>query len=378
MFAKVVTSVGVSAVLTFGLSGVPLSVAVPPPSAIPTRASAAPAAPAAVRAERVGDKAVRVSWSKVVGAKSYRVLSWKSGKWRLVKAVSGAKLTVKKLGKGKTHSFRVSACTARRGEGVCGVRSASVSARTYKKKDKKVNAGKVVVARPRVLGLTDTWVLDVGLTPARYGIAKKKKVYDTKLRYANSNPAVASLSASGKLTALSPGLTTVTVTAHNGVRASVSVQVADLTAVVNPVSPQPETRQLIDAHNSRMAQLADYALTARVSRYLHLDDSGKLVLVGGELPDDITRAATQVLSEGLARPVHIQLGPGWVTFFIYLNGIPQGEEGAKYIRLDYNSVDYDKRQWEDGSTFEHWTQTCVGFESEPDEAVDQGYLEEDL
>ena len=69
-------------------------------------------APSNVKASKASSTSIKVTWSKVSGAKKYEVYraTSKSGKYTKVATVTSTNYTNKKLSKGKTYYYKVVAC----------------------------------------------------------------------------------------------------------------------------------------------------------------------------------------------------------------------------------------------------------------------------
>jgi hypothetical protein len=332
-----------------------------------------PKVPSSVRVDRKSATSLKVWWSKVSGAKSYKVYRLVKGKWKVAKATASLSWVNKKLPKRKVQQYRVVACPQAKGKGACSGMSARVTATTYSKKDKKVNVGAVSMDFiPAGLGVYDEWGFDIILRPAAWGSAKRKSVVSNAVVVSSSDPSVVAAElvymqrpvegmvsgsdGSGRLYAKREGSARVTVTAHNGRSASFVVRVGDRSAPINPEN-QAAMRyfaSLVQMHSGTISSLARYALSHDVgSGMVALDGHGQLVVVDGELrvPDSVRRDLWNVMATGSPYRTEIGYWGEGIEITIYLTGIPWGQLGAERMTLTYSPYDYrggtpPKNHWE--------------------------------
>ena len=172
------------------------------------------AAPAKVTATSSSKAKVKISWSKVAGAKGYTVYQKKGSKFKAVKTTKGKSATIKKLKKNKTYTFYVKAYQGKKKYGPASVK---VTAQT--KGSKKKNVKKVTLAKSAAsLFVGENLTLTAKLNPA-------KKLVSSKVTWTSSNKAVATVSAKGAVTAVAAGTATITARAHSGAEATCKVTV---------------------------------------------------------------------------------------------------------------------------------------------------------
>lgn len=170
------------------------------------------AAPAKVTATSSNKAKIKISWSKVAGAKGYTVYQKKGSKFKAVKTTKGKSATIKKLKKNKTYTFYVKAY---KGKKKYGAASIKVTAQT--KGSKKQNVKKIALDQQALtLYKGESQTLAATLTPA-------KKTVSSKITWTSSDKSVAAVDAKGVVTQVGSGTTTITATAHSGVQASCEV-----------------------------------------------------------------------------------------------------------------------------------------------------------
>ena len=179
-------------------------------------------------------KSIKVQYSKPSGAVKYVIYGNKCGKknrMKRLKTTTKAKLSFKKIAgkkvkKGTSYKFIVVALDKDN-----NVVSTSKVVHAVTKGTKKGNPVKLTVKSPKSLKKT----LTVGKSftiNSKVGKKKGTKIYlhvaksYKGLRYESSNPAVAKVSKSGKVTAVSAGTAKIIVYAQNGASRTVKVTVA--------------------------------------------------------------------------------------------------------------------------------------------------------
>ena len=202
------------------------------------------AAPAKVTATSSNKAKVKITWSKVAGAKGYTVYQKKGSKLKPVKTTKGKSATIKKLKKNKTYTFYVKAYQGKKKYGAASVK---VTAQT--KGSKKKNVTKVTLAKKAAtLYAGENLALKAKLTPA-------KKTVSSKVTWTSSDKAVATVSAKGAVTAVGAGTATITARAHSGVQATCKITVKNGTkemaeimqenaAKINQVADEPFAKEM--------------------------------------------------------------------------------------------------------------------------------------
>ena len=189
--------------------------------------------PLKVKSVKQTKKSVKVQWSKPTGAVKYVLYGNKFGKNNKMKRlktttkanINFKKIAGKKVKKGTSYKFIVVALDKDN-----NIVSTSKVVHAVSKGTKKGNPTKLTVKTPKSLKKT----LTAGKSfTIKSKVSKKKgtKVYlhvaksYKGLRYESSNPAVAKVSKSGKVTAVSAGTAKIIVYAQNGVSKTVKVTV---------------------------------------------------------------------------------------------------------------------------------------------------------
>ena len=177
-------------------------------------------APQKVEVARYKNRALKLTWKKVKDAKGYRIYRYndKKEKYEAIKTIYGKNKTSyidKKLKLHRIYRYKVASFEIRNGKKEFSRRSYWVSARTYGKKAKLVNAGvsfmeiKDVTDEKEVVDITGETV-EIGIcnkvtvktafSRDFYSKNKKAKPVSRQLRWEISDESLAKVSKNGKLT----------------------------------------------------------------------------------------------------------------------------------------------------------------------------------
>ncbi|MGN0488269.1 MAG: Ig-like domain-containing protein [Ruminococcus sp.] len=176
-------------------------------------------APLKVKAVSTKNKTVKLTWSKVSGAKGYIIYGANCGKtMKKLKTTTAKSYTLKNLKKGKYYKYMVVAYKTVNGKQV--VTSISKITHVAVKGGKYGNATKITVKKisPIKKGKKAT-------IKATVKNSKKNVKTHVKLRYESTNTKIATVTSKGKITAKKKGTCYVYVYAQNGVCKKVKVTV---------------------------------------------------------------------------------------------------------------------------------------------------------
>jgi hypothetical protein len=192
-------------------------------------------APTNVKVVKKSATSLKISWSKVAGAKGYVVYQYssKAKKYKAIKTLKGASKTSwvnKKLKTNKTYKYKVAAYKLINGKKKYSKLSYVVSARAYAKNAKTVNASKVITSdryntyMKRYLGLKA-----VDLIPMEVKVSGKNvKPLSNKIRWFSSNTKLVKVNSKGYIRAQGKaGTCYVYARAHNGVTKKIKVTIRD-------------------------------------------------------------------------------------------------------------------------------------------------------
>jgi hypothetical protein len=300
---------------------------------------------------------LKVWWSKVAGAKSYKVYRLVEGKWKVVKRTSSLSWVEKKLPKRKVQQYRVAACAKAKGKAPCGPKSTAVSAITYTAKDETVNVKSIKFdSLPKSLSVYDEWEFIAYLVPAQNGEKKNPVPVSMSARVVSSDPSVVSVSSTlssfsnnrwGQLVAKKLGFAVITMTAHNGVSASFRVNVVDSSCPVDPESWGPEeysyVAPLLASHSDQICALNQYVMTHPVGDGVAtIDELGQVVVEKGDPQLDATGwGMTQsILSFDWPHRTEIEFRQHSISVRLYLNDVPWLGVGSLRVLIAYSPYRY--------------------------------------
>ena len=174
-------------------------------------------------------KSLKLSWTKVTDAEGYDIFFTRcGGKYKLIASVGSDVLSykIKGLKKRTAYKARVRAWKTVKGKKTyIGKASPTVHALTGGYTKTRTNARKVKAKKTELqLKKGQSVVIKASVKAVKSG--RKLVKHSKKLRYYSSNHDVATVSADGKVTAVSTGSCTIYVMANNGIRAGVKVTVA--------------------------------------------------------------------------------------------------------------------------------------------------------
>jgi Bacterial Ig-like domain (group 2). len=184
-------------------------------------------APSSVRISRNSNTSLKLRWSKVKEADGYIIYRYNKDtkEFRKLKTINNRNthFFIDKVGKNKSAKYKISAYKFTNGKKASGNQSVEVSARTYKKGDRKVNVGQV---KTKIVGsgflyaevaYHENLQLSATVKPSKYSNAKDKVVLNKKVSWYSSNSKIASVDKNGVVTAKAKiGTCYIYSRAHNG------------------------------------------------------------------------------------------------------------------------------------------------------------------
>jgi len=299
-------------------------------------------APATVKAAKASTTSLKLSWSKVPGAKGYAVYQCKPKAkiFKKVKTLAGSKVSWinTKLAKNKVYKYKVRAFMTVNGTKKYSPYSYVVSAKTFTKAAKTVNVKSVKADYTnRYLGL-----MQVAKVKASVSVPKGKKAISKNLRWTSSNPSIVTVNGAGWLQAKGKtGSAKVYIRAHNGVTKTLNVTVKDY---ANPAvfSNLQQVRSInnyaaddLILYKESMCKIVACLEKYKSSAIFFYEDGGTQFIGTGVNYDSVVPELEQLLKDA---GMFIYLDEGKVAFL-------NSEHGYIISYSDFNGKDNAKNKF---------------------------------
>ena len=233
--------------------------------------------PKNVIARKNNINSLKIQWKKVKKADGYIVYRYnkKLKKYKAVKNIKEQKNTQyidNKLKINKIYRYRVAAYKIVKGKKQIGEKSDWVSAKTYKKSTKYINAGRISGKTELTLGIAGSGKVKQYVEASKYGTHVMSYPISTKLRWRSSNRTIATVDNKGKAKAgVTAGTCYIYAKAHNGNEKKIKVEVKDFT--------HPKEFSLYDGKNLIINEmLVNYKdEICDITHYLVCNNNGKKI-----------------------------------------------------------------------------------------------------
>lgn len=176
------------------------------------------AVPSFVRARSYKAKRIRITWNRVTDADGYEIYQIKKNRNKKVAELESGKDRWLSPKTKSSQTYAVRAFKEQEGQKQYSDFSYTVSAKPYKKNDKKVNAGMIYAKRYQYkLGLYESASPEIVIQKSKYSKNKKAVVADTSLRWYSTDESIAVVDEKGVVHSKNkPGQCQVYARAHNG------------------------------------------------------------------------------------------------------------------------------------------------------------------
>lgn len=233
-------------------------------------------APVNIKAYRQSDTSIRIKWKTVKNADGYIVYRYNRSNrnYSKVHTVNGSKANEwikwidKNLETNKIYKYKIASYRNVNGKKHSSKLSDWVSAKTYRRNSKKINAQAPKLNKQKVyLGLCSDKKITAKVNPSKYGKNKKKQAFSTKVRWHSNNPSIATVDKNGVITAgTKTGTCNVYAKSHNGARTKVQVTVKNYARVKSyyNYNKDRDICLLIADYKKQIQNIAEYYSIHRV------------------------------------------------------------------------------------------------------------------
>ena len=323
-------------------------------------------APNNIRAIRKSNTAVRLEWKGVSEGDGYIIYRYKRstkkyGKIHTVKGTKAGKWmkwTDKRLKMNTVYKYKIASYRIIDGKRQISNVSDWVSAKTYKRNNRRINARAPELSPKSVyLGLRSSKEISSYVPAAKYGKNKKKVPFSKKVRWYSSDASVATVNKKGVITAgVKPGSCYVYAKAHNGLRAKVKVTVKNYARAggyYGTYIKEDDIYILVTEYKTQMQNIAEYysinRLKPRNPIEMKLNNDAEVVITPSNT--DISQLKKDIETVLVDFPYHISIkvNADFVEFDVRKQDSQDSLLG--YVRFWF---DNDCSEWESLQIASHW------------------------
>lgn len=321
--------------------------------------------PDKIQSIRRSDTSIQIRWESIPDVDGYIIYRYhaSSKKYKEVHTIKssikkGMTWTDKHLRTNKVYKYKMSSYKIIDGKTQVSDRSDWVSAKTYKRNSKKINARAPKVSKKEVyLGLCTAKKVTAYSKPAKYGKNKKKKVISNQIRWNSSDPAVARVDRKGVITAgVKAGTCSVYAKAHNGTRTKIKVIVKNYARAKSydgKYIGQKDIYMLITDYKRQMQNIAEYYSIHRVKKgekiSLSLNKDAKVVITPPDADIGNLQKDIETLLVDFPYYISINVYGDLVDFILWQEDSEASIPG--YVRF---FCDNNCNKWESIQIASHW------------------------
>ena len=318
-------------------------------------------APQNLRAIRNSNISIRLRWKADTNVDGYMIYRYKTSakKYVKVKVIKDSSVNSwidRKLRTNAVYKYKIASYKVVDGKKQTSALSDWVSAKTYKRYSKSINAQAPKVSTKKVyLGLRSSQKLKSRVIASKYGMNKKKKPLSTKVRWYSSNPSIADVDNNGVITAgIKPGNCSIYAKAHNGAKTEVKVIVKNYAKEDDfyNYGQEDDIYTLITYFKPQIQNIAEYYSIHRRKKgdsiYIELDDQANIVITPSDADMGNLREDIENLLVDFPYYVSIRVTCNSVDYIL------QEEEREDALKGHVTFwFDNDCSQW-DGQIADHW------------------------
>ena len=321
-------------------------------------------APDKVQSIRKTDTSIQIRWESIPDVDGYIIYRYhaSSKKYKEIHTIKssikkGMTWTDKHLRVNKVYKYKMASYKTIDGKTQVSDRSDWVSAKTYKRNSKKINARSPKVSKKEVyLGLCTAKKVTAYSKPAKYGKNKKKKVISNQIRWNSSDPAVATVDKKGVITAgVKAGICSVYAKAHNGTRTKIKVIVKNYARAKSydgKYIGQKDIYMLITDYKRQMQNIAEYYSTHRIKKgniIMSLNNDAEVVMTPPDADIGNLQKDIETLLVDFPYYIRIKVYAGSVDFIIWQEDNAASIPGHVIFWFDTNC-----NKWESIQIASHW------------------------
>lgn len=321
--------------------------------------------PEKLQSIRKSDTSIQIGWESIPGVDGYIIYKYHVSSKKYKEVYTAKNVSIKKwltwtdrhLRTNKVYKYKMAAYKIINGKKQVSGRTDWVSAKTYKRYSKKINARAPKVSKKEVyLGLCSTKKVTAYIQPAKYGKNKKKTVISNKIRWSSSNPAVATVDKKGVITAgAKAGTCSIYAKAHNGIRTKIKVIVKNYARVKSYDGNYLEVKDiylLVTEYKRQMQNIAEYYSTHRIKKgniLISLNKDAEVVITPPDADIGNLKKDIETLLVDFPYYISIKVYVGFVDFILWQEDSEASIPGHVSFWFDNNCSD-----WETIKIASHW------------------------
>ena len=323
--------------------------------------------PDKVQSIRKSDTSIQIRWESVPDVDGYIIYRYHalSKKYKEIHTIKSSSIKKgmtwidKHLRTNKVYKYKMASYKIIDGKTQVSDRSDWVSAKTYKRNSKKINARAPKVSKKEVyLGLCTAKKVTAYSKPAKYGKNKKKKVISNQIRWNSSDPAVATVDKKGVITAgVKAGICSVYAKAHNGTRTKIKVIVKNYARAKSydgRFLGENDIFALVTDYKTQIQNIAEYYSIHRLIKnemiHFTLNDDAKVVITPEKADIGNLKKDIETLLVDYPYYIDIEVRSTSVTFVVRKEDSASSLRGEVCFFFDNNCS-----SWQNIRIASHWT-----------------------